>query len=166
MVDGKIYHGQTPGEAEFSHVRLDKSGVTVEEPCSGWAVDARIRQLKAAGGRGPLCDAFPAQTGGEAKFLPQALAAGDPLAQELIRELAEDLGFELAHVVHLLHPEVIVLGGGLSLIGKPLRAAVAAVLPRHVMEVFQGGPPIKLASVGEDAVPVGVLLLAGATLPE
>lgn len=166
VMDGRIYHGHPPGEAEFGHLRLDRTGVTVEDRCSGWAVDARIRQLKAAGGRGPLCDALPEQTGGEAKFLPQALTAADPLAQELILELAEDLGFALSHVVHLFHPEVIVLGGGLSLVGEPLRAAVAAVLPRHVMEVFHGGPPIKLASVGEDAVPAGVLLLAGAALPD
>lgn len=162
IVNGRIYHGHPPGEAEFGHLRLDRTGVTVEDRCSGWAVDKRIRQLKTAGGRGALCDALPEQPGGESKFLPQALAAGDLQAQELVREVAADLGFALSHVVHLFHPEVIVLGGGLSLIGEPLRAAVAAELPRHVMEVFHGGPPIKLASVGEDVVPVGVLLLAGA----
>jgi aspartate kinase len=39
------------------------------------------------------------------------------------KEFAQDLAFGLSHVVHLLHPEVIVLGGGLSLIGEPLCAA-------------------------------------------
>ncbi len=160
VVDGKIYHGQAPGEAEFGHVRLDKSGVTVEERCSGWAVDARIRQLKASGVKSILCDNLPAMPGGEARQIPQALAAGDEVAHQLIREVAEDLAFALSHVTHLLHPEVMVLGGGLSLIGEPLRAAVATALPRLVMEVFHGGPPIKLAALGEDAVPVGALLLA------
>lgn len=160
VVDGKIYHGQTPGEAEFGHVRLDKSGVTVEERCSGWAVDKRIRALKSSGVKSALCDALPATPGGEAKLLPQALAAGDAAAQQIVEEVANDLAFALSHVTHLFHPEVIVLGGGLSLIGEPLRAAVATKLPRRVMEVFHGGPPIKLAALGEDAVPVGALLLA------
>ncbi len=160
VVDGKIYHGQAPGEAEFGHVRLDKSGVTVEERCSGWAVDARIRQLKERGVKSILCEQLPATPGGEARLLVQALAAGDEAAHQLIGEVAEDLAFALSHVTHLFHPEVIVLGGGLSLIGEPLRAAVAAALPRLVMEVFHGGPPIKLAALGEDAVPVGALLLA------
>ena len=164
VVDGKIYHGQAPGEAEFGHVRLDKSGVTVEERCSGWAVDARIRQLKVSGVKSLLCEQLPATPGGEAKLLPQALAAGDEAAHQLIREVAEDLAFALSHVTHLFHPEVIVLGGGLSLIGEPLRAAVAAALPRLVMEVFHGGPPIKLSALGEDAVPVGALLLAQSAL--
>jgi len=160
VVDGRIYHGQAPGEAEFGHVRLDKSGVTVEERCSGWAVDTRIRQLKDRGVQSILCEQLPATPGGEARLLPQALAAGDEAAHQLIREVAEDLAFALSHVTHLFHPEVIVVGGGLSLIGEPLRVAVASALPRLVMEVFHGGPPIKLAALGEDAVPVGALLLA------
>jgi glucokinase len=56
---------------------------------------------------------------------------------------------------------VIVLGGGLSLIGESLRTAVAAHLPLHVMEAFAPGPEVRLAELGEDAVPVGALRLAG-----
>src|SRR5437867_2964353 len=43
VVDGSIYHGATPGEAEIGHVRLDRTGLRVEERCSGWAVDEKIR---------------------------------------------------------------------------------------------------------------------------
>src|SRR2546430_4708630 len=46
VVDGKIYHGAKPGEAEIGHVLLDRSGTIVESRCSGWAVDAKIRQLQ------------------------------------------------------------------------------------------------------------------------
>jgi glucokinase len=55
---------------------------------------------------------------------------------------------------------VIVMGGGLSLIGQPLRRAVADALPGQVMEVFHPVPPVRLAALGEDAVPVGALILA------
>jgi glucokinase len=62
--------------------------------------------------------------------------------------------------VHLFHPEVVVIGGGLSLIGEPLRAAVAAALPGFLMAAFAPGPRVALASLGEDAVPTGALALA------
>jgi glucokinase len=62
--------------------------------------------------------------------------------------------------VQLFHPEVVVMGGGLSLVGEPLRAAVAAALPRYVMDSFQPGPRVVLAGLGEDSVPVGALALA------
>jgi glucokinase len=59
-----------------------------------------------------------------------------------------------------MHPEVIALGGGLSLLGEPLRAAVECALKRFVMEAFAPGPRVALAALREDAVPVGALLLA------
>jgi glucokinase len=100
--------------------------------------------------------------GGEAKHLRAAFDAKDASARQVIGELAEDLSFALSHVTHLFHPEVVVMGGGLSLVGEPLRKAVADALTGRVMEVFQGGPQVRLAALGEDAVPMGALRLARA----
>lgn len=162
VANGKIYHGATPGEVEIGHVRLDKQGTIVEARCSGWAVDAKIRRLLASGGTGRLCQLVRGgESGGEAKHLPQALAAGDPAARAILEETAEDLAFGLSHAAHLLHPQVIVLGGGLSHVGEPLREAVARHLPRFLMEAFHPGPQIRLAALGEDAIPTGALVLAG-----
>ena len=63
-------------------------------------------------------------------------------------------------MVHLFHPEIIVLGGGLSLMGEPLRVAVKAALRPLIMEAFLPGPRLALSALGEDAVPVGALHLA------
>jgi glucokinase len=63
-------------------------------------------------------------------------------------------------VTHLVHPQMIVLGGGLSLLGEPLRAAVADALPRYLMQAFHPDPVISIAVLGEDVVPIGALLLA------
>jgi glucokinase len=159
-VDGRIYHGQRPGESEIGHVRLDREGTIVERRCSGWAVDARIRELARREPDGLLVRLAREQPGGEARHLATALAHGDSTAQRLLDEVAEDLAFALSHVIHLFHPECIVLGGGLSLTGEPLRAAVAQALPRFVMDAFHPAPGIRLATLREDAVPVGAVLLA------
>lgn len=160
VVDGKIYHGATPGEAEIGHVRLSKDGTIVEQRCSGWSVDARIRELKQRGETGLLMELVGKTTGGEAKYLGTALQKGDPLAGRILQEIAEDLSFGLSHVVHLFHPQVIVIGGGLSLIGQLLQAEVAQTLPRFTMEAFTPGPQIRLAGLGEDVVPIGALVAA------
>lgn len=164
-VDGRIYHGIGPGEAEIGHVRLDRQGTIVERRCSGWAVDARIRELAAHAPESRLARLAQEQPGNEARHLPAALAQGDGAAQRLLEEVAADLAFALSHVTHLFHPECIVLGGGLALTGEPLRAAVAEALPRFVMEAFHPVPGIRLATLGEDAVPVGALLLARSVPP-
>jgi glucokinase len=160
VVDGKIYHGAKPGESEIGHVRLDRSGTIIEARCSGWAVDARIRELKVRE-PGSLLARLTGQTaGGEAKHLAAAWQQGDAAARRLLQETAEDLAFGLSHVVHLFHPEIIILGGGLSGVGEPLRASVESALPRFMMEAFAPGPRIALAALGEDAVPMGALKLA------
>lgn len=163
VVDGRIYHGAKPGEAEIGHVRLDKSGAIVEQRCAGWAVDRRIREACQREPGSPLARLTAGVDRGEARALVPALAQGDALAQRILDEVADDLAFGLSHVTQLMHPEVIVLGGGLAMVGEPLRAAVASALKRYVMEAFAPGPQVALAGLGEDAVPVGALILARET---
>jgi glucokinase len=158
--DGQIWHGAIPGEAEIGHVRLDKQGTIVESRCSGWAVDQRIRKAIAQKPGSQLEQLIGGTQGNEAKHLRKAIENGDALAKAILEETAEDLAFALSHVTHLMHPEVIVLGGGLSLSGDILRAAVQKHLERFIMDAFRPGPPVKIAGLAEDVVPVGALLLA------
>jgi len=160
VIDGTLYHGRPPGEAEFGHLRLERSGATVESRCSGWAVDAEIRKLKFTSEESALARAIDKTPGGESSHLPAALAEKDSAAEAIVHRLAEDLAFALSHVVHLLNPDVLVLGGGLANIGEPLRAAIAQSLEHSIMTVMRPAPPVKLAKLGEDAVPTGALLLA------
>ena len=115
-----------------------------------------------------LANAVRAETaeGGESRHLRAALEAGDPVARKILAEVADDLAFALSHAVHLFHPEIIVVGGGLSLVGEPLRAAMATALPPYLMEAFHPGPRVALAGLGEDSVPVGALALAAALVAQ
>ncbi len=160
VADGAIYHGASPGESEIGHLRLDRSGATVESRCSGWAVDARVRNAKEQQPGGTLAKMAGGAPGGEARFLAAALGQGDAAAERILKEMATDLAFGLSHVVHLFHPALIVLGGGLAGIGEPLRAAVGKSLGAFVMEAFLPGPGVALSALGEDAVPAGALEMA------
>jgi glucokinase len=156
----RIFHGQLPGEAEIGHLRLDRTGTTVEKRCSGWAVNRAIQSAASEDPSSLLAALVAQDPGHEARHLGRALVANDPLAQHVLADLADDLSFALSHVTHLLHPEMIVLGGGLSLLGEPLRSAIARRLPETLMAAFRPGPTVALAQLGEDTVPVGALLLA------
>ncbi len=160
VADGKIFHGAKPGESELGHVRLDKSGRIIEHSCSGWAVDKMVRAVVAEHPSSALAEMAARLERREARALVPALTANCPFAQRILSAVADDLAFGLSHVVHLVHPQAVVLGGGLSFVGEPLRAAVAAALGQYLMEAFAPGPRLALAQLGEDAVPVGALLLA------
>ena len=160
VVNGSIYHGALPGETELGHIRLDKSGRTVQDSCSGWAVNEKIRERVKSNPNSPLAQLSKKFIGTEAKALVDALKINDSVARDILHETADDFVFGLSHVIHLIHPDTIILGGGLSLIGEPLRKLVEEKLRTYIMDAFQPGPMIKLASLKEDAVPVGALQLA------
>jgi glucokinase len=164
---GLPYHGAPPGEMEFGHLRLNPEGVTVESKCSGWAVDERIRVECARAPRdSTLARLVAMDPGSESRHLAAAMGAGDLVAERVLNDVAADIGFALSHVVHLAHPDVVVLGGGLALVGERFRAAVAEALRPLVMEAFLPPPWVALAALGEDAVPVGALHLAARAAAE
>jgi glucokinase len=180
IVDGQIYHGALPGEAELGHLWLVPPGVgtpgvgtsgeaspgqTLEETCSGWAVDRQIRELlPQLPTDSPLRQMVEAATnegrvGGEARFLHPAYEKSDQVAKMLIEQVGSVLALGLSHVTHLFHPQVIVLGGGLSLIGEPFRVAVKTALERFVMKAFRPAPLIFQAQLREEAVPIGAIAM-------
>ena len=158
--EGRIFHGFTPGEAEIGHLVLDRNGSTPEDCCSGWSINRRILNEVAEEPECRLAQLVAASPGNEARHLGPALAAGDALAVRILNDASQQLALALSHVVHLCHPEVIVLGGGVSLIGAAWRDAVANHLRSYVMDAFQPGPRVVLAGLREDAVPVGALIVA------
>lgn len=160
VINGRLYHGAKITEAEFGHIRIDKSGRTVESCCSGWAVDEKIRSYVSRHPQSLLGKLTKDLSRAEARALSPALAEGDPGAGEILEQTTDDFSFALSHAVHLVNPDTVIIGGGLSLIGEPLRIAIENKLPRYLMDVLQPGPLIQLSALKEDAVPVGAVSLA------
>lgn len=159
IVDKKIYHGDIPGEIEIGHIQMDRNGTTLQDVCSGWAVDEKIRTIVAENSECVLAKLVAEKKASEAIFLNEALQANDPVAHEVFESTTDDLAYGLSHAIHLLHPEVLVLGGGLSFLGKTLETSVRKKLPKYLMRAFVPGPQTKLTQLKEKAVPVGALVL-------
>jgi glucokinase len=160
VVDRKVYHGASPGEMEMGHIRLDRSGRTVQDSSSGWGVDEKIRQAIKDNPKSILAKLAANANGSESKFLVAAMDQGDVDAKKILDDSMDDFAFGLSHAVHLLHPQTVVMGGGLSLLGEPLRTRAQKKLSGYLMDAFQPGPDIQLSKLKEDAVPVGALALA------
>jgi glucokinase len=96
-----------------------------------------------------------------ARQVAQAAAEGNDLAREVLDEACQALGWAVAQVVTLIAPEIIVIGGGVSLIGE---AQFFAPVRRHAMKyVFpplSGSYEILPAQLGEEVVVHGALALA------
>lgn len=160
ITDREIYHGRTPGETEIGHLRLNKKGVTLESVCSGWAVNKKVRTYLKENPGCLLAKMAINSKGPESALLKPALEQNDEAAKKMIEEIADDIAFALSHVIHLFHPDIIVIGGGLSLLDDHLRKPVAARLPGYVMKAFLPSPNVATAVLGENVVPLGATELA------
>ncbi len=89
---------------------------------------------------------------------PASLLRKQKVFLEILHSSAIDLG--LSHVVHLQHPQAIILGGGLSLLWRTF----APCSSRRSFSISHGNharaPRLQLAQLEEDAVTVAALYLA------
>ena len=155
-----------PCDADIGHLRLDKGGRTVESSCSGWAVDRKIQEFIKKYPQSRLAKLAAEVASEYAVLLKPAIEEGDADACRILDETVDDISFALSHVTHLFHPQVVVLGGGLSLMGELLSSRVRIRLPKYLMDSFHPGPTILMGKLGEFVVPIGALELIKRKLAE
>ncbi len=160
IINQQIYHGQLPGEVEIGHIRLNKAGETLESACSGWAINGQVRKFMLENPTSLLGQLGSQETVAESILLGQALELNDPDAEKIMLDIADNIAFALSHVVHLLHPEIIIIGGGVSLLGDLLLLPIQERLPHYVMDAFKPIPQVTISALGEEVVPIGTLELA------
>src|SRR3989449_44272 len=123
IFDGRIYHGRTGAAAEGGHIGIDRNGPLcncgkrgcIEALASGTAIGRRARQKVSEDPKSILlemADGDPQRVTSE--MVAKAHAANDPVAREVMRETVDMLPYWLGHVIDLLEPDVIVIGGGVS----------------------------------------------------
>ena len=170
IVDQQIYPGAGRGAAEIGHLAITQCDEgqwrtdILEHWASGWALQHFVREQLRRGGFGN--SALLLLAGGSIEHIigqhvAQAAAQGDPLALRALERAIEALAQAICHVIALLCPRRIIIGGGVSLMGEslffePLRAAVA----RQVFKPFAGLTEILPAGLGEEVVIHGAIALA------
>jgi glucokinase len=154
IIDGEIHRGVGKGAAEIGHLIVDSSidgPVILEKAASGWAIESRARQVY--------------KTERSAVWVAEAARQGDGDAMKILSDAWDHLADAIRHVVVLLCPRRIVIGGGVSLMGEdllfePLRRKVA----ERVFKPFAGLTDIVPAALGEEVVVHGAIALAGRKL--
>ena len=96
-----------------------------------------------------------------AKVIAQAAAEGNEVARDVMQHACDALGLAIAQAITLVAPEVVIVGGGVTLVGEqmffaPLRRAV----DRFVFPPLAGSFSILPARLGELVVVHGALALA------
>ena len=88
--------------------------------------------------------------------LSASIAAGDTTVEIIIREAARHIGRAVAGVVHLLGPDMVVLGGGLvEAMTELFVEEVRDTAKRRVLPSFVDSFEVVAAKLGDDAAVMG-----------
>jgi len=173
VLDGRLVGRGRPSITEIGHLR---PGLDAEDPdriveglASGWSIAEFVRRsLKDAKddsdriGRRLLVSRQGDPAHLTAKKVAEAARSGDPLALAAYRRATRALGWAIAQVLTLLAPDLIVIGGGVSLSGEELFfAPIRKEIERYVFPPLLGRYQVVPAKLGETVVVEGALLLAG-----
>ena len=90
----------------------------------------------------------------------EATRDGDPVVGALLEEAGGHLGAAVAHLVNVLNPERVVLGGNLAIVADAIRPGLETTLRQGAL-----GPPLRglrlaVSPLCADAVPMGGVALA------
>lgn len=171
--DGNIVHGSTDFAGEIGHTIIVPDGNLC--PCgqrgcletygSATATARRATAELQRSDRPSTLRAVLAQAGEVtcADVAAQALA-GDALAAAVWDESCQYIALACLNIVRFLDPQVIVLAGGMSAAGAPLRDAVIRHLCARFWNLSRPTVQIVLATLGNNAGVVGAAALAAQAL--
>jgi glucokinase len=166
IIDRKIYHGKNGMAGEGGHVTIDykskyvcNCGNTgcVETLASGPNTVKRLREKlkKKPGLKTTLMDIVNGDPGKlTMAVVGDAARDGDRVALETIEEQGTLIGIWLGSMISLLDPEVIVIGGGVSLLGEMLFKHIRKNIPQRTINIFAKKTPVVQAKLKRD---VGIL---------
>ena len=89
-----------------------------------------------------------------------ALLKEDVLAIEILESVGHTLGKAIAGLINMFNPEVIVIGGTLSVAKEYLMLPVRNAINKYSLMLVNKDTQIKLSSLGERAGVMGACLLA------
>jgi glucokinase len=92
-------------------------------------------------------------------------AESDPAIREAIENAATFIGIAAANVIAILHPDMIVLGGGVAELGEVLVQTVSEVIADRVKMFPTDHIQVVPSKLGERAGVMGAIALAGTATP-
>ena len=168
IINGKPYSGVHGIGSEIGHMILKLDG----EPCTCGnhgcferyaSATAIIREAKKAVAEHPESSILQ-KCGGDpekinAKIVIDAAREGDAAGAQVFGDYVRALANGIVSIIHLLDPEMIVLGGGVSMAGDFLLDAVREAVKPLVMFKTMPFARIEQARLGNDAGIIGAAML-------
>ena len=167
VVQRHLYRGADGCAGDIGHIRMDPHGPVCAcgnhgclEAFFGGAALARDATAAARSGRSDVfAELLEAHGELSAEHVGMAVAQGDAVALQLVREGGQRVGSVLASLVSFFNPGLIVIGGGVAGLGHALLAEIRSVIYRQSLPLATGNMPVVLSELGGDAGVIGAARL-------
>lgn len=170
VADGQLYRGWQGLAGEIGH-HIVSSGGPVCSCGNRGCLEALIRAssiVEAA--RNAAAESGDSVLEGKTDLTVEevsiAAAGGDAAAVRALEETGRILGTGLANIVHILNPEVIAIGGGISAAGDLILEPARRSMKEKLMGDILGAVKVVPAQLGNMASFLGVSMLAVEALGE
>lgn len=158
VIRGQVYGGATSVAGEIGHLAVDPEG----EPCicgnrgclaTLVGTPALVNRTRELLHRYPdSCLAYEDIT---ITAIEDAALADDPLALEVVREAAHNLGIAVAGVLNLMNPAAVILGGGLARLGDRLLLPLREAVVSRTLVSSVAATAIRISELGPRAIALG-----------
>jgi glucokinase len=160
IINGTIYHGKNGMAGEGGHITInhDEEGARcncgnigcIEALASGPnTVRRALRKLKKDPGLSSNIIELADGDAGKVTMITvgKAVKKGDRFALKIVKEQGRLLGIWLGSIISLLDPEIIVIGGGVSMLGAPLFREIRKTIPTRTINIHAKKTPVVQAKL-------------------
>jgi glucokinase len=159
ILNGRLHTGRGQG-GEIGHMVVDPDGPLcgcgspghLEALASGTAIARTARAMVEAGERSLIAELVDGNTSQiTARVVGEAARRGDALALTIVTQAGRYIGMGIASLMAALNPDLFVLGGGVTRLGRLLFDPIHEAVREYAMHPrFYENTPIVPAQLGED----------------
>jgi glucokinase-like ROK family protein len=169
ICESRIYRGANGCAGDIGHISVNKSGPLCRcgnmgclEAVAGGPAIARRALDAVQAGRSSVLLRYYEKNGKvlRAEDVGEAAREGDALAIEIIRESGQSIGDVLASLVNFYNPQMIVIGGGVTLLGNLLLSSIRQAVLQRSTALATRDLRIVFSEIGADAGVIGAVNLA------
>lgn len=168
ILDGRLSYGKSGFSGEIGHFPLLDNGIIcqcgkvgcLETGASGSAVHRIFLEKLKEGKVSVLSDKF---ANGEEITLDDildALAEEDVLAIESIEDIGSTLGRAIAGLINIFNPELVIIGGRLSVAEEYLMLPIKSAINKHSLNIVSRDTIVKFSRLGKKAGALGACMLS------
>ena len=169
IIDGKIYSGKSGFSGEFGHISIFDNEILchcgkkgcLETEASGSALHRFLIQRIDSGAASILSKRVKAV--GKAVTLEEIIEAvnkEDQLCIELTEEVGKKLGRQVAGLINIFNPELVIIGGTLSCTEDYILQPLKTAIRKYSLNLVSKDSEVKLSKLKERAGVVGACMLA------